>query len=140
MPSSDGFTAMKLCTIARKGLRQPGADDQETTGARRSNVVPFRLKPPIANRLSIGDRMTALRWAEQSSVHGYSKIVFDTASVASSEESGDFVLLYPSGALWAKWGINCDRHGLKLWHAGSGATLGVFATMGETLAAVPRVG
>jgi hypothetical protein len=82
--------------------------------------------------------MTALRWADQVTTHGYSKIVFDTACEQSGHEPGDFMLIYPRGEMWARFGIACGSDGLMLWHASTGATLGTFLTMGETLAAVPQ--
>lgn len=91
------------------------------------------------NQLSTRDRIAALSWADQAGIHGYTKVVFDTARENSGHEPGDFLLIYPQGEVWARWGIGCGPAGLTLWHAGSGATLGTYATMGETLAALPIV-
>jgi len=113
----------------------PGPDPAPT--ARRSTIVPFRALTRIGNRLTARDRIAALSWAEQVELHGYARIVIDTAGELSGHEPGDFMLIYPRDAVWARWGIGCGSQGLTLWHAASGATMGTFATMDQALAAVP---
>ncbi len=97
--------------------------------------------PPLAaqrNRLSMRDRMQLLRWAECSERHGFTRIVFDTASERSGHEPGDYVLIYERDALWASWGIGCADSALTLWNASTGVTIGSYATMTEALAAAVR--
>ena len=104
-----------------------------------NNVVPFCRPAPPPDRLSVVDRIAALRWSERSTQHGYSRIEFDRASEGSGHAPGDFMLIYPRGGVWARWGIGCGPDGLMLWNTANGVTVGTFSSMVETLAAVPSV-
>ncbi len=105
-----------------------------------SNVVPFAARPPAPNRFSVRDRAEALRWAEEARKYGYSRVVFDTVCERFNEEPGDFILIYKRDAVWASWGIGCGPKHLTLWRSSTGVTVGRFATMRETLAAVMNCG
>jgi hypothetical protein len=105
--------------------------------ANQGVVVPFRRTADLLGRLTISDRAAALQWADRASQHGYSRIVLDRATEGSGHEPGDFMLIYPRDAVWARRGIGCSPSGLTLWNAANGVTVGTFMTMAETLAALP---
>jgi hypothetical protein len=101
-----------------------------------AQVLAFPPPAPQRNRLTMRDRMEVLRWVERSDRHGFTRIVFDSATECSGHEPGDYILLYERGALWASWGIGCADSRLTLWNAATGVTIGSYVTMVETLSCV----
>ena len=113
---------------------QPGVRD--AGDAAPALVLRFPGAPAPRNRLSMRDRMELLRWADRSAQHGFTRLLFDSASEHSGHEPGDYILIYARGALWASWGIGCTDSGLTLWNATSGVTIGRYGSMTEALCAM----
>ncbi len=82
--------------------------------------------------------MEVLRWVERSERHGFTRIVFDSASERSGHEPGDYILIYGRDASWASWGIGFTESRLTLWNAATGVTIGSYTTMAETLCRVAK--
>ena len=102
--------------------------------ARDSVVIAF--PPPArsdANRLTMRDRIEALRWAETARAFGYTRVVLDTSAAPREPDLGDFLLVYRRDAHWAAWGVGCVEDGFMLWCPATGATIGRFATLRAAL-------
>jgi hypothetical protein len=105
-----------------------------THPARNSVVIAFPPPMrPIANRLSMRDRIEALRWADIARASGYTRVVLDTCAEATEPDLGDFLLVYRRDAAWASWGVGCVEDGFMLWSPGTGATVGRFTTLAAAL-------
>jgi hypothetical protein len=99
-------------------------------------VVAFpqlRPRPPAARRLTLRDRVEALRWAEAARAYGVSRAAIHAGGDA---QIGDFILIYVAAALWASWVIGCKPAGYCVWRAGSGADIGCYPTLAMAFAAV----
>jgi hypothetical protein len=102
--------------------------------ARRSVVLTFpEPAPPAANRLSVRDRIEALRWADLARAFGYTRVVLESCAEALDPELGDFLMVYRRDASWAAWGVGCVEDGFMLWRPETGATVGFFATLRAAL-------
>jgi hypothetical protein len=102
--------------------------------ARDSVVVRFPAPArPVANRLSMRDRIEALSWADDIRQFGYTRIVFDTSAQELDPELGDFLLVYRRDAKWATWGVGCVEDRFMLWRPATGATVGWFPTLRDAL-------
>ena len=101
-----------------------------TNPARNPVVVHFPAPArPIANRLSMRDRIEALSWADTSHRFGYTRVELDTSAPELDPELGDFLLVYRRDASWASWGVGCVEAGFMLWRPANGATIGLFPTL-----------
>ncbi|ODU62052.1 MAG: hypothetical protein ABS99_01605 [Acetobacteraceae bacterium SCN 69-10] len=103
-----------------------------------TSVVAFpevhrRPLPASARRLTLRDRVEAMRWADTVHPYGISRAAIHSGG---DPNIGDFILIYLTGALWASWVVGCKPAGYCVWRAGSGADLGCFATLPLALAAV----
>ena len=102
--------------------------------ARNAIVIPFPPPSrPVGNRLSVRDRIEALRWADTAHRFGYTRVVLDTSAEQLEPELGDFLLAYRCNANWASWGVGCVDDGFMLWCPATGATVGQFATLRAAL-------
>jgi hypothetical protein len=93
----------------------------------------LRASASVARRLTLRDRVEAIRWAETARARGVSRAAIHTGGDA---QIGDFILVYLTGALWASWVIGCKPCGYCVWRAGSGADIGCYPTLGMAFAAV----
>jgi hypothetical protein len=102
--------------------------------ARNAVVIPFPAPSrPVGNRLSVRDRIEALRWAETARAAGYTRVVLDTSAEQLAPELGDFLLAYRGDANWASWGVGCVEDEFMLWRPATGATVGRFSTLRAAL-------
>ena len=88
---------------------------------------------PVGNRLSMRDRIEALRWADAARAFGYTRVVLESGAEPREPELGDFLLAYWRDASWATWGVGCVEDGFMLWRPATGATVGRFATLRAAL-------
>jgi hypothetical protein len=138
---SQDYQSIAAC----RGPASPGDRPEPPRDARppayaphEAQILMFPREPAPRNRLTMRDRMEVLRWTEQTARHGFTRIVFDTASECSGHEPGDYLLVYERDALWASWGIGCADGRLTLWNAATGVTIGSYTTMAESLAAIEQ--
>ena len=96
-------------------------------------AFPERRARPATRRLTLSDRVEALRWAETAQARGVSRAAIHAGGDA---QIGDFILVYLTGALWASWVIGCKPAGYCVWRAGSGADIGCYATLRTAFDAV----
>lgn len=102
----------------------------QTSPAGNSVVVRFPAPTrPVANRLSMRDRIEALSWADSIHQFGYTRVVFDTSAQEFDPELGDFLLVYRRDVPWASWGVGCVEDGYMLWRPATGATVAWFPTL-----------
>lgn len=134
------MAASECGTTPHLGLASPaprrGSHATAEAASSASVVLHFPRRPVPRNRLSMRDRMEVLQWADRSAQHGFTRLVFDSASEHSGHEPGDYILIYARGALWASWGIGCTDSGLTLWNATTGVTIGRYGSMADALCAV----
>jgi hypothetical protein len=95
-----------------------------------------RPAPATARRLTLRDRVEAMRWADAVRTLGVSRAAIHSGG---DPHIGDFILIYQAGALWASWVIGCKPAGYSVWRAGSGTDLGCFPSLGQALAAVEKM-
>ncbi len=100
-------------------------------------ILPFVRPVRIANRLTMTDRMDAMRWHDSSPARGYTRIAFDTSASPDEPELGDFMLIYASETKWAAWGVGCCDGGFIVWRPADGATVAWHPTIGSALACIP---
>jgi len=86
-----------------------------------------------SNRMTVRDRIEALRWSDTAAAFGYSRVLIDTSEHEDRVELGDFMLVYRQGANWASWGVGCTREGYMLWHPQTGETIAHYPTLAEAL-------
>ena len=86
-----------------------------------------------SNRMSVRDRIEALRWSDTAAQLGYTRVLLDTSGQEGGVDLGDFMLVYRRGANWASWGVGCTRDGFMLWSPRTGATVAHFHTLTEAL-------
>lgn len=104
-----------------------------------SVVIAFperRPRAPVGRRLTLRDRVEALRWAETARSQGVSRVAIHAGGDA---QIGDFILIYQTEALWASWVIGCKPAGYSVWRAGSGADIGCYTTLEAAFAAFAAV-
>ena len=105
-----------------------------STAATEAEIIQFPTSPRRnANRMTVRDRIEALRWTDTATTLGYSRVLIDTSEHEDRLELGDFMLVYRQGANWASWGIGCTREGFMLWHPQTGETIAHFPTLAEAL-------
>ncbi len=98
--------------------------------AGNSVVVRFpQPARPVANRLSMRDRIEALSWADTIQRFGYTRVVLDTTAPERDPELGDFLLVYRRDVPWASWGVGCVEDGFMLWRPATGATVACYPTL-----------
>ncbi len=90
-------------------------------------------------RFSSRDRMALDEWVRRADAHGYRRVLVEDGSHEDGPEHGAYVLLYAPDNAWARWGIARREDGITVWHCGTGADLGGFATMNEALDSLPPV-
>lgn len=92
------------------------------------------------NRLSQRDRAAALCWIEGPAAAGYGEVRFHEREPGDAPEFHDFALIYRQDEPWAVWGIARSGLAMLAWNCASGATLGIFRSMGDALEALPPAG
>lgn len=99
-----------------------------------AEIIPFPSRQaPAANRMSVRDRIEALRWADQAAEFGYSRVLLDTSEADSDIDLGDYLLVYRKDATFATWGIGCTGGGFMLWCPQTGVTVAQFRTLSAAL-------
>jgi hypothetical protein len=102
--------------------------------ARDSTVIAFPPPArPAPNRLSMRERIEAMRWAEMARGFGYTRVVLESCVEALEPDLGDYVMVYRRDASWASWGVGCVDDGFMLWRPETGVTVGLFATLRAAL-------
>ena len=105
-----------------------------STAATEAEIIEFPSPTPRnPNRMTVRDRIEALRWSDTAAEFGYSRVLIDTSEHEDRLELGDFMLVYRQGANWASWGVGCTRDGFMLWSPRTGTTVAHFGTLGEAL-------
>jgi hypothetical protein len=105
-----------------------------STAATEAEIIEFPSPTRRnANRMTVRDRIEALRWSDTAAEFGYSRVLIDTSEHEDRLELGDFMLIYRQGANWASWGVGCTREGFMLWHPQTGATIAHFGTLADAL-------
>ena len=101
-----------------------------STAITEAEIIPFPTPPARAsNRMTVRDRIEALRWSDTAAELGYTRVLLDTSDHDGDLELGDFMLVYRHGANWASWGVGCIADGFMLWCPQTGATVGRFKTL-----------
>ena len=103
-------------------------------------VLPFVPRPPRPLRLTVSDRIVAMRWLEAARPHGVRELRIHEPEYADDPAVGAFVLIYEHNEVWAAWGVGVRRGSFEVWRPGSSATLGWYRTLGEALRAIKDVG
>jgi hypothetical protein len=99
-----------------------------------AEVIPFPAAPARAsNRMTVRDRIEALRWSDTAASLGYTRVLLDTSDHEGDLALGDFMLVYRQAANWAAWGVGCVADGFILWCPQTGATIARFKTLGAAL-------
>lgn len=88
--------------------------------------------PALRQRFTIQDRMALEGWRVEGATRGYCRVVTE-----AGDGWPDYALVYAPGRLWAVWGIALGASGMLVWHCGTGADLGRFASMAEALHQLP---
>jgi hypothetical protein len=102
-----------------------------STALTDAEIIPFPTPPARAsNRMTVRDRIEALRWSDTAARLGYTRVLLDTSEHESGLEFGDFMLVYRQSANWAAWGVGCTADGFTLWCPQTGATVARFKTLG----------
>lgn len=78
-------------------------------------------------------------WKQRADAHGYRRILLEGGSEDGGPEEGSYVLIYAPGCEWATWGLSRADAEIVVWHCGTGADLGRFATMLAALDSLPPV-
>ena len=105
-----------------------------TTATTDAEIIQFPTPTRRnCNRMSVRDRIEALRWSDVAAELGYSRVLIDTSEHEDGLELGDFMLVYRQGTNWASWGVGCTQEGFMLWHPQTGETIAHFPTLTEAL-------
>ncbi len=99
-----------------------------------AEILPFRLQPLAANRLTARDRIEMLQWEQEAYAHGFTRLELDTSAPDGCSELGDFVSLYRGDSGWASWGVGCCRGGFTVWRPATGETVGWYPQLRQALA------
>jgi hypothetical protein len=107
---------------------------QLSTTTTEAEIISFPTPSARAsNRMTVRDRIEALRWSDTAAKLGYTRVLLDTSDHDGDLELGDFMLVYRQGANWASWGVGCTANGFMLWCPQTGATVARFKTLGAAL-------
>jgi hypothetical protein len=107
---------------------------QLSTATTEAEIIAFPTPPArVSNRMTVRDRIEALRWSDTAATLGYTRVLLDTSDHDRDLELGDFMLVYRPGATWASWGIGCTTDGFMLWCPQTGVTIGRFKTLTAAL-------
>jgi len=108
-----------------------------STAATDAEIIQFPAPAGrSSNRMTVRDRIEALRWSDTATELGYTRVLLDTSGQESMFDLGDFMLVYRNGANFASWGVGCTRDGFMLWLPRTGATIAHFSTLGEALQSI----
>ena len=107
---------------------------QLSTATTEAEIIAFPTPPArVSNRMTVRDRIEALRWSDTAAQLGYTRVLLDTSGQEGGVDLGDFMLVYRRGANWASWGVGCTRDGFMLWSPRTGTTVAHFHTLTEAL-------
>ena len=100
-------------------------------------ILPF---PPPSQRpsrgLGVSERIQALSWSHAARRHGVRSLQFHEPEPGDDPAVGSFLLIYCNDDIWAAWGVARRGRGYEVWRPGTGATVGLFDSMGNALAAI----
>jgi hypothetical protein len=91
------------------------------------------------SRLTLRDRVAALRWADAARDHGIARCVVHDTADDGDPDIGDVVLVYADEASWATWSVGCSRGTYTLWRGTSGAMVGRFPSLVDALQAIVAI-
>lgn len=101
-----------------------------------ANVVSFAPATGGTGWFTMADKMECLRWEARD--HAGARLALHTRRADDPPEVGEFASIYPAEDPWAAWGAVRTGRAISVWRARDGRDIGVFATMGEALAAVAQ--
>lgn len=101
-----------------------------------AEIIPFKRVHPLANRLSLGDRIQALEWHKGETAPAGARLVIHERQLDDAPEVGDYIGIYRADECWALWGAARQGASITVWHGPSGSDLGHFTSMRDALAAV----
>jgi hypothetical protein len=106
-----------------------------------ATILPFARRPGWHGvGLTVHERIQAMRWSDAARSHGVRMVQFHEPEPGDDPMVGAFLLVYRGEELWAAWGIARRTGGYEVWRPSSGATVGLFDSMGRALAAILEVG
>jgi hypothetical protein len=101
-----------------------------------AQILPFTLRPPRGNRLTVTDRIQAAQWEASHAYPAGARLEIHDRRWDDAPEVGDYIGIYRADDRWAVWGVARNGATITVWHGPSGADLGSFNTMAAALAAV----
>ncbi len=105
------------------------------------NVLTLVHSAPPAPRPGFRshDLIALACWVRRADAHGYRRTLLEDGTSDGEPEEGAYVLIYPPSSDWASWGVLRDGAEIVVWHCGTGADLGRFASMLQALESLPPV-
>jgi hypothetical protein len=89
-----------------------------------------------ATCLTPRDRIEVTRWQERARKSGYDRMVIHDRDALDDMDVGNFLSVYRSGEAWSRWGFVRDGAIIRSWCCLSGADVGEFENLSDSLEAV----
>jgi|GEM_PF-1586067 hypothetical protein len=86
--------------------------------------------------LTARDRIDVTRWQDRARQCGYDRMVIHDRDALDDMDVGNFLSVYRSGEAWSRWGFVRDGAIIRSWCCLSGADVGEFESLSDSLESV----